>query len=193
MTYSKRRAILGGRFDPLHVGHLEVAVLSLMTGLIDEVVFVPTGDPPHKSVVAPFEYRYEMVRIATFGIPQFKVVDWERNQRYAIGIWNNYAREHDWYLLGGDSFNTILSWYQYDELVKLVNFMIVPRPMVTIRRDLLSVINKFVITNPCHISVSSTDIRTRIKQGLPIKGLVPDDIIEYIYHHRLYGGENVGR
>ncbi len=186
MTSSKRRAILGGRFDPIHMGHIEMAYIALSTGLVDEVVFVPTADPPHKSVEVSYSHRFEMVKLAIEGIEGFSVADWERDERYAINTWHRHATDRDWYLLGSDSFNTILSWYHFDEIVRDMRFMIVPRLCVPIRRDLLSIVKAFTITMPCYIGISSTDIRRKLLMGLPLKGLLPDTVIDYIHKHNLY-------
>lgn len=190
MSCSKGIAIFGGRFDPIHLGHLEMAYIAISTGLVDCVVFVPTADPPHKSVSASYEHRYKMVEIAIANIPEFSVERWEEKEKYTINTWKNHASSKDWYLLGSDSFNTIFYWYDYKSLIKLVNFLIVPRLNEPIRRDILSVVNKYYITEPCKVAVSSTDVRKWIDKGKLLKGVVPEGVLKYIEKHGLYGSNN---
>ncbi len=186
MTSSKRRALFGGRFDPIHMGHLEMAFLALDTGLVDEVVFIPTGDPPHKGVDVSYEHRYNMVKLAIRDFPYFSVADYEKDQRYAIYTWQQYSRSGDWYLLGSDSFSTILSWHRYPDIIRQMRFMIVPRMGFSIRKDLLAVVKDYVFTDICYIGVSSTEVRRKIKEGKSIRGLVPERVITYIDRYNLY-------
>jgi len=190
LSCSDGKAIFGGRFDPIHLGHLEMAYIALSTGLVNHVVFVPTADPPHKHVSVSYEHRYKMVEIAIANIPEFSVERWEENERYTVNTWKRYANKRDWYLLGSDSFNTILYWYNYELLVKLVNFLIVPRLNIPVRRDILSVVNQYYIAEPCKVAVSSTDIRRWIKKGKRLGSIVPEGVLKYIEENGLYGSNN---
>ena len=187
MTFSEY-AIFGGTFDPIHIGHLYMAYLALEFGGVDKVYFVPTADPPHKPHWTSFDHRFEMVRRAVSHEPRFEVTRWEEHNRYAIYTWLEHGGENAWYLLGSDSFNTVLSWHRGAEVVKRFRFLIVPRPSVPVDKDVLSVVRTYRVLPTCPIGVSSTAVREMLISGHMPKYLLPDDVVDYIIQHNLYRG-----
>jgi len=185
---SSNYAIFGGTFDPIHIGHLYMAYLALEYGGVEKVFFVPTADPPHKPHWTPFAHRFEMVRRAIENEPRFEVTRWEEDNRFAIYTWFDHGGKDVWYLLGSDSFNTILSWHRGSEVAARFRFLIVPRPGVSIDMDVLSVVKTYRILPECPIAVSSTTVRKMLRDGHIPKYLLPDAVVEYIIQKNLYRG-----
>ncbi|UWX86604.1 nicotinate-nucleotide adenylyltransferase [Arthrobacter sp. zg-Y1110] len=187
---------MGGTFDPIHNGHLVAASEVASTFDLDEVVFVPTGDPWHKPAaqqVSPAEHRYLMTVIATASNPRFTVsrVDIDRpGPTYTIDTLRDLkaARpEADlFFITGADAMAQILSWKDIQELWSLARFVGVTRPghvLENVGRD-----DVFLLDVPA-MAISSTDCRRRVAEGNPVWYLVPDGVVQYIAKHRLYAAD----
>ncbi|MCC9174414.1 nicotinate-nucleotide adenylyltransferase [Arthrobacter sp. zg-Y179] len=187
---------MGGTFDPIHNGHLVAASEVASTFDLDEVVFVPTGDPWHKPAaqqVSPAEHRYLMTVIATASNPRFTVsrVDIDRpGPTYTIDTLRDLkaARpEADlFFITGADAMAQILSWKDIQELWSLARFVGVTRPghvLENVGRD-----DVFLLDVPA-MAISSTDCRRRVAEGNPVWYLVPDGVVQYIAKHRLYASD----
>ncbi len=189
-----RLGVMGGTFDPIHHGHLVAAseVQALLE--LDEVVFVPTGEPWQKEgrEVAPAEHRYLMTVIATASNPRFTVsrVDIDRDgPTYTIDTLRDLAAERPgaemFFITGADALAQILSWKDADELWPLAHFVGVTRPGYELSETGLPA-ERVTLQEVPAMAISSTDCRTRVRGGLPVWYLVPDGVVQHISKHHLY-------
>jgi nicotinate-nucleotide adenylyltransferase len=199
-----RLGVMGGTFDPVHHGHLVAAseVQSLFS--LDEVAFVPSGQPWQKAgkLVSPAEHRYLMTVIATASNPHFWVsrVDIDRpGPTYTIDTLRDLSVQHPdaelFFITGADALEQILSWKDADELFGLAHFVGVTRPGYVLSDDHLPRDAVSLVEVPA-MAISSSACRERVHAGRPVWYLVPDGVVQYIGKHRLYRGtpaENRGR
>ena len=185
---------MGGTFDPIHHGHLVAASEVAAEFDLDEVVFVPTGQPWQKShkTVSEAEHRYLMTVIATAANPRFTVsrVDVDRpGPTYTIDTLRDLkALRPDaelFFITGADAIAQILSWRDHDELWDLAHFVAVSRPGHVLNTDGLPSDDVSQLEIPA-LSISSTDCRDRVRRGHPVWYLVPDGVVQYIAKHHLY-------
>jgi nicotinate-nucleotide adenylyltransferase len=197
MTGRRRRVgVMGGTFDPIHHGHL-VAASEVQTVFdLDEVVFVPTGQPWQKEerVVSPAEHRYLMTVIATASNPRFTVsrVDIDRpGETFTVDTLRDLHREHPdaelYFITGADALAQILSWKDNEELWDLAHFVGVTRPGHQLSGSGLPRERVSLLEVPA-MAISSTDCRRRVGDEQPVWYLVPDGVVQYIAKHRLYRG-----
>jgi nicotinate-nucleotide adenylyltransferase len=189
-----RVGVMGGTFDPIHHGHL-VAASEVQTLFdLDEVVFVPTGEPWQKdaATVSPAEDRYLMTVIATASNPRFTVsrVDIDRQgPTYTIDTLRDLRAQRPdaelFFITGADALAQILSWKDVDELWKLARFIGVTRPGHELTDRGLPV-NHVTLQEVPAMAISSTDCRERVGAGHPIWYLVPDGVVQYIAKYHLY-------
>jgi nicotinate-nucleotide adenylyltransferase len=189
-----RVGIMGGTFDPIHHGHLVAASeVATLFGL-DEVVFVPTGEPWQKSErrVSPAEHRYLMAVIATASNPRFWVsrVDIDRSgPTYTVDTIHDVAAQRPgaelFFITGADALGQILSWKNAEDALHSARFVGVTRPGYVLTDDHLPVDAVTMIDVPA-MAISSSDCRERIREGRPVWYLVPDGVVQYINKHRLY-------
>jgi nicotinate-nucleotide adenylyltransferase len=188
---------MGGTFDPIHHGHLVAASEVQAWFDLDEVVFVPTGQPWQKSerVVSPTEHRYLMTVIATASNPRFKVsrVDIDRGgPTYTIDTLrdlNAVMPDTDLYFItGADALAEIFTWRDADELFDLARFVGCTRPGYTLDPSTLGEIpsDRVTILEIPALAISSTECRERRQKGEPVWYLVPDGVVQYIVKHDLY-------
>ena len=186
---------MGGTFDPVHHGHLVAASeVGSLFGL-DEVVFVPTGNPWQKedSTVSPAEDRYLMTVIATASNPRFSVsrVDIDRpgptytidTLRDLVATWGTDVEL--FFITGADALSAILSWKDVDELFELAHFIGVTRPGYTLSDEHLPRDTVTLVDVPA-MAISSSGCRDRVQAGQPVWYLVPDGVVQYIEKRRLY-------
>jgi nicotinate-nucleotide adenylyltransferase len=192
VTAPSRIGVMGGTFDPIHHGHLVAASEVAQWFDLDEVVFVPTGEPWQKERVSPSEHRYLMTVIATASNPRFTVsrVDIDRSgPTYTIDTLRDLkALRPDselFFITGADAIAQILSWRDHDELWDLAHFVAVSRPGHVLNTDGLPSEDVSQLEIPA-LSISSTDCRDRVKRGHPVWYLVPDGVVQYIAKHHLY-------
>ena len=200
MTRPARIGVMGGTFDPIHHGHLVAASEVASAFDLDEVVFVPTGQPWQKSdrEVAPAEHRYLMTVVATASNPRFTVsrVDIDRDgPTYTIDTLRDLAAQRPgaqlYFITGADALAQILSWKDSDELFGLAHFVGVTRPGHVLDDAGLPADRVSLMEVPA-MAISSTDCRVRIGRGEPIWYLVPDGVVQYIAKHGLYRGRDNG-
>ncbi len=190
-----RLGVMGGTFDPIHHGHLVAASeVQALFGL-DEVVFVPTGQPWHKDGVSPAEHRYLMTVIATASNPRFTVsrVDIDRpGATYTIDTLRDLRaqRPNDelFFITGADALAEILSWKNAEELFGLAHFIGVTRPGHELT-DVGLPENGVTLQEVPAMAISSTDCRDRVVRAEPIWYLVPDGVVQYINKHHLYAAD----
>lgn len=193
----RRLGVMGGTFDPIHHGHLVAASEVAALFDLDEVVFVPTGQPWQKSqaAVSPAEDRYLMTVIATASNPQFSVsrIDIDRGGKtYTTDTLRDLHSLHGdadlFFITGADALSQILSWRDADELFALAHFIGVTRPGHDLTDDGLPKGGVSLVEVPA-LAISSTDCRGRVAQGDPVWYLVPDGVVRYIDKRQLYRGE----
>ena len=195
MGDAQRIGVMGGTFDPVHHGHLVAASEVAQVFTLDEVVFVPTGQPWQKDdrKVSASEDRYLMTVIATASNPRFSVsrIDIDRGgPTYTIDTLRDLRAERGdeaelFFITGADALAQIMSWQDVNELFKLAHFVGVTRPGHRLTGDGLPEDNVSLVEVPA-LAISSTDCRQRVARGEPIWYLVPDGIVQYIAKRRLY-------
>lgn len=199
----KRIAIMGGTFDPIHYGHLVAAEAVRIRFGLDRVIFIPTGNPPHKKKikVTPAEHRYVMAQMAVNSNPYFDVSRIEMDREgytYTVDTIKQIQQilgcsTEVYFITGADAMLEILTWKNVDELLRLCKFVAVTRPGYRVE-DLDYMRNELKVKFNCEVvvidvpsyAISSTDIRRRIADGYSIKYLVPEDVEKYIIKNGLY-------
>ena len=188
----QRIGILGGTFNPIHIGHLAIAQMAREKAGLDKVIFVPAFIPPHKTVnhLAAAKDRLAMVRLAISDNPSFEVSDFEIKKggrsfsietvRHFREVFKKKAKLY--FIIGGDSLVTLPNWREIHELLKIVTFLAVNRPGYKKDRKAMK-----HIAVESELNISSSDLRKRVIQGKTIKYLVPDKVIRYIGQHKIYG------
>ena len=192
-----RIGVMGGTFDPIHIGHLVAASEVAHRFQLDRVVFVPTGQPWQKSdrkVSAP-EDRYLMTVIATAADDRFSVsrVDVDRDgPTYTVDtlrdIRAEMGEEHDYHFItGADALGEILSWREPEEVLRLAHLVGVTRPGHVLADPGLAPGRVTLLEIPA-LAISSSDIRARVSRGEPIRYLVTPGVEAYIAKVGLYAG-----
>ena len=191
----RRVGIMGGTFDPIHHGHLVAASEVAGRFGLDEVVFVPTGQPWQKAdeKVSPAEDRYLMTVIATASNPRFTTsrVDIDRSgPTYTIDTLRDLRKQYGdaaelYFITGADALGKILSWKDVDEMFDLAHFIGVTRPGFELSDAHLPEDVVSLVTVPA-MAISSTDCRARVAAGQPVWYLVPDGVVQYIAKRHLY-------
>ncbi len=186
---------MGGTFDPIHHGHLVAASEVADRYALDEVVFVPTGQPWQKTehAVTPAEDRYLMTVIATASNPRFSVsrVDVDRvGPTYTVDtlreLRDQYGEKTElFFITGADALSKILSWKDADQLFELAHFVGVTRPGFMLTDAHLPADVVSLVQVPA-MAISSTDCRRRVAAGQPVWYLVPDGVVQYITKRQLY-------
>ena len=186
-----RIGIMGGTFNPPHLGHLLMAEQVGHQLDLDEVWFMPTAKPPHapgKKTIAS-QHRLQMVQKAIAGNPMFKLQPYEVNRggkNYTIDTMRHFVEEYPeadfYFIIGGDSANDLSTWREIDELVQLVQFVAVRRPG---EKPYMGPYPILWVESPL-VDLSSTEIRLRVFLEQSIKYQVPPAVEEYIKKHRLY-------
>lgn len=202
----KKIGVMGGTFNPIHHGHLVTAQEALSQFKLDIVIFIPTGSPPHKvdSKIASAEDRYIMTVIATSSNSNFFVSRIEidrKGKSYTIDTVRSlkeiYGKDSLLYFItGADAILEILTWKNTEEIVSLCKFIAATRPGYDLTRlqelrskifnDTKEINEKIFVMEIPALSISSTDIRNRIKDNRPIDYLVPEGVSNYILKNELY-------
>ena len=203
----RRIGIYGGTFDPIHAGHLIIASETQAALELDEVVFVPAGIPPHKNPtrVTPAADRLAMLRLAVADDEAFSVdtVEVEHEGRSftveTLATFRRREREAElWFIMGGDSLADLHTWRNPGEIVSLARVAVAARPGWAVD---LSAANRLVpesngridvIPTPL-IEIASHEIRDRVRDGRPVRYLVPNAVYDYLVSHRLYGRPPAGQ
>lgn len=193
---------MGGTFNPIHYGHLILCEYIREDLNLDKIIFIPTGNPPHKksSSLPSGAVRKEMTLIGTKSNPYFQVSSIETDRKgisYTIDtlreIKEIYPQDEIYFIIGADSLFDLQKWKDYKEIIKTASIIVVNRPGFDnslIEDKIKEYIelyggNIVSIDSPL-INISSTDIRNRVKSGKSIKYLLPEEIEDYIQSKDLY-------
>lgn len=198
----KEICLMGGTFDPIHYGHLVVAEEVRQRFNLDKVIFMPTGRPPHKKgkVISEPHHRVNMTLLATASNPYFEVSTLEVERRgpsYTIDtvqdIKKAYGLEKVYFITGADAVLEILSWREVEKLLSITTFIAATRPGYDLHNleDILNnlpkdIIKKILPLEVPALSISSSNIRTRVREGRSIKYLLPESVEAYMKKNRLY-------
>ncbi len=187
--------ILGGAFNPPHIGHLVVAESVREHLRLDKVFFVPTADPPHRIDVgrATAAARLEMTRLAVQGNSTFEVSDIEvqrPGKSYSIdtltAFESFYPKARLFLLIGSDNLAEFHTWKSPREIIARCELVIFPRSGFAMGEIKSEFAKAAQVVNAPHIGVSASEIRRRVKRGLSIRYLVPSAVEDYIMKHGLY-------
>jgi nicotinate-nucleotide adenylyltransferase len=189
----------GGSFNPLHVGHLLVARAVAESRNFQQVVLIPSAQPPHKATtyeLAESCHRLRMCQAVSHADPLFQVEPIELDRSgpsYTIDTAREFARR-GWdrvsWLIGADMLRILPKWHMAHDLLREVDFVVARRPGSVIEWDALPaefhILRANVVDAPL-IDVSATEIRRRVREGRSIRYLVPPEVERYIREHHLYG------
>ncbi|WP_062198764.1 nicotinate-nucleotide adenylyltransferase [Massilibacterium senegalense] len=189
----RKIGILGGTFDPPHLGHLIIAEEVREQCKLDEIWFMPNQSPPHKQI-NPFiqnEHRIEMVKRSIKGHPQFHIslIEFERSDvSYTydtmIQIKKRYPDDDFYFIIGGDMVEYLPKWHKIDELLQMITFIGAKRPGYDMSCPYP---NHVIEVEVPQIDISSSMVRERIHQQKSIRYLVMDEVRVYIEENDLYG------
>ncbi len=194
--------VLGGTFDPIHKGHIEVAEAARTRLNLARVLFVPAGPTPLKenSAVLEARHRVQMVRLAIAGYPYFQLstVEIERSGlSYTVDTVAQLRaqfseRDELLFILSWGTLAQLPQWREPSRLIQMCRLVAVPRPgylkpdIQSLERAIPGLSQRLILLEEPEIDISATDIRNRVVHGLPISHLVPEAVGEYIRQHRLY-------
>ena len=192
--------LFGGTFDPIHMGHIALAKRVLEQFGLDKIIFIPAGNPPHKSAkkITDKQHRFNMVKLATENEPSFLVSDFELlsdkpNYSYITisHFKQQYKSDEIFFIVGGDSFRDFPDWKNYKTLLSLCTFIVVPRPEIApsqyfekFRGDETPP-RVFFLKNFA-MPVSSTLIRKNLQTAKRDFSQLPLAVTEYIKTNKLY-------
>ena len=189
----RRIGLFGGSFDPVHLGHLLVAQAAMEELELDRLYFIPAAQSPFKpeSRPSPAPERLRLLRLALVGQTKYEVDEQEIERggiSYTIDTLRDYARRFPqaefFYLVGADNVASLPGWREAEELARLAEFVAIPRPGESPVAFPPPFRGRMLTGFP--LGVSSSEIRARVKAGLPIDPLVPPAVAEAIRNYRLY-------
>jgi nicotinate-nucleotide adenylyltransferase len=194
--------VLGGTFDPIHIGHLILAEEVRARLNLAEILFVPAGQPWLKvdSPISPAEHRVEMVRLAIADKPYFKLSTMEIERAgptYTVDTMAELkaqlgAGEELFFILGWDNLAELPQWRQPSRLIRMCRLVAVPRPdyplpdLKALEASIPGLSQRVTLMDKPEIDISASAIRNRVARGLSIHHLVPEPVDEYIRQHKLY-------
>lgn len=197
----KRLGILGGTFDPIHLGHLRMAEAVYERMSLEQIIFIPAFVPPHKLGMdfAPAADRFAMTELAVADRSDFSVSDMELRRSgisYTIDTVRQlraiYKDEDLYFIIGADSVAQLHTWHYIEEMLELVMFVAAGRPGYEGVMDEVVMHlgprakERIILLDTPEYDISSTEIRSRIRAGGSLAGMVPGAVEKYIYQHHLY-------
>lgn len=197
----KKYGIFGGSFNPIHYGHLMICEYIKEEMGLDKVIFIPTGNPPHKELELSAKDRYEMVRLAISPNPDFEISDIETTRvkkSYTVDTIRElkkiYKEEKLYFLIGLDSLFQLKTWMKIGDLSQEIEFVVALRPGYLNREEINKEIDFLkenfgtkinLIKTPLY-EISSTDLRDRIREGKSLRYLIPKKVLDYIEESGFY-------
>lgn len=185
--------IFGGTFDPIHHGHLITAQSVREIRGLDKIIFVPSFISPHKANVDSIspEHRMNMLKLAVEGVEFFKVSDFEIKKEgisYTIDTVKEFRKKYDnlELIMGYDNIFKFNSWKDPDIIMSLTKVLVLERKSSKPHPFDDKYVERAIFVKTRGIEISATDIRERVKLGMPIHYLVPEKVKEYIYSFNLY-------
>lgn len=201
MTKAKRLGILGGTFDPIHIGHLATAEAVRTEYGLDTILFIPSANPPHKQDVEVTDavHRYAMTALATQSNPHFAVSKIEMERKglsYTIYTLKELlaiygANTELYFITGSDALAELHTWENIYGVLELTHFIAASRPGIDKTAEIIDSFGELgrkkihPLTIP-ELEISATDIRRRVAQGKSIRYIVPDRVVQYIEENGLY-------
>jgi len=203
LVESLRLGVLGGTFDPPHVAHLVLADTARVQLALDRVLFVPVGRPPHKRVrpITEARHRVALVEAAIRDHPAFSLsrADLDRTgPHYTVDMLELLGQEYPGaslhLLLGGDSLAEFRGWWDPAGIVARARLAVMARPgwridVSALERTMPGIRSRILQLDVPALGISSTDLRRRVRAGLPIRYLVPGPVAAYVHEQRLYTGD----
>lgn len=186
-----RTGILGGTFDPIHIAHLHAGETALHQAELDQVLFIPAGDPWQKlgRRVSATEHRLEMVRLATLGVDGFRADDREATRdglTYTVDTLATFPEAEELFLiLGADAALHVPTWKRYQEVLDRATVLVVPRSG-TDSTAVAEILPDSVFLDMAILEVSGSEIRAMAWTGSPFRFLVGDVVHRYIVENNLY-------
>ena len=196
----QRIGLLGGTFDPIHLGHLLIGEVLGEELSLHTVLLVPAGSPPHKPTqpITPAHHRRRMCELAASDNPRFTVSDLDLNgsrQSYTVDLLTRAAAAHPdaaiYFLMGTDSLRDLPTWYATERIARIARIAAANRPGVDI--DLPALIERLPhfrdrihLVRAPGLQISATELRARVNTGRSIRYLTPDSVRCYILEHGLY-------
>ena len=185
--------IFGGTFDPIHMGHLITAQSVKELRNLEKIIFIPAFISPHKSdakTSSPSD-RLNMIKLAVEGIPFFDYSDIEVKKggvSYSVDTLRELKKRYTEleFIIGYDNIFTFHTWKEPDEILKLAKIIVLKRRSSHPPEFEDKYYHQAIFVETRGIEISATDIRERVKKGMPINFLVPPDVMEYIYKQKLY-------
>lgn len=197
----QRIGVIGGTFDPIHYGHLAAAEEARVRMNLERVLFVVAGVPPHKldEEVTPVEHRLAIVSLAIASNPHFEIsrVDVDRpGPSYTVDtislLRKQWGQETEvYFIMGLDSLVELPTWHHPQRLIQLCRLLAVKRPgfetdMAELEASVPGISSRVEIIDMPEVDISSSDLQQRVRDGLPIKYQVPEEVERYIMEHGLY-------
>jgi len=183
--------ILGGTFNPVHIGHLILAEEAREKLGLDKIVFIPTALPPHKDSlnIALADKRLKMLKLAIKGNKHFTVSDIEikrKGRSYTIDtlkeLKQKYSRDELYFIIGSDLLKYLNEWKDLNEIIKMVKFVVATRPGFPLEQ-----IPNYIKTLAIRaVDVSGFSVRECIQENKPFRYLVPEAVFNYINKNKLY-------
>lgn len=196
---TKKVAIMGGTFNPIHNGHIKMAKYVVENNLCDEVWFMPNGNPPHKDDedILDKTHRINMVKLAIEGFDRFKFCDIEVKRvgySYLVDTLKELCESYDYefyFILGADSLEYIEKWYKFKDYAKYTKFLAFGRTGSADVKDISKhLLNKYSFDIICvdmpYVDIASTDIRKSFKSGHLAVDFLPEKVYNYILDNELY-------
>ena len=190
-----RIGVLGGTFDPIHIGHLWMAEAARDQLALDRVYLVPASRPPHKTgqETTSYEDRLAMTRLAVAGSPGLEASEIERDPSRLSFTADMLRRLHAerpgaeyWLILGGDSLRDLSTWREPEEIVRLAGLAVLPRPGYQTEESPAPGARIEFLAGP-QLAVSATELRSRLREGRSARYLVPTPVLRWIERRGLYG------
>ncbi|UCG31182.1 MAG: nicotinate (nicotinamide) nucleotide adenylyltransferase [candidate division WOR-3 bacterium] len=183
--------VFGGLFDPPHTGHLIISQHVLEEFHLQKILFVPSGNPPHKMEYSPFENRYAMTQLAVEDNVSFAISDVERmftDKTYTIEMIKELRKGTDdefYLMIGSDQWLEIETWKDPEEIFRECRIVVMRRPHHEVKKE-ARFFDRVMVSNAPLIDISSTTIRSRIKKGLSVRYLLKQAVYDYIKTNNLY-------